>query len=118
MLPYATKPVAVHSDTSYLSEPDSKSHVGGHYFLTAHNSSAQNNGTILTLAAIIWHVVSLAELAALFYNCKNEGPLHQTLKEMGHPMALSLTQIPNASKAMEMWLNWLKWCQAQQQFDF
>ena len=26
--------LAVHSNVSYLSEPDSKSHVGGHYFLT------------------------------------------------------------------------------------
>ena len=63
--------LAVHSDASYLSEPDSKSHVGGHYFLIDQDSNAPNNGTILSLAAIIKHVVSSAseaELAALFNN--------------------------------------------------
>ena len=79
--------LAVHSDASYLSEPDSKSHVGGHYFLTEQDSNAPNNGAILTLAAIITQVVSSAseaELTALFYNCKNAVPSWQSLEEMGH----------------------------------
>ena len=79
--------LTVHSDASYLSEPDSKSSVGGHYFLTEQDSNAPNNGTIHTLSAIIKHVVysaSEAELAALFFNCKNALPLWQTLEEMGH----------------------------------
>ena len=101
--------------------------MGGHYFLTDHHSNAPNNGIILTLAAIIRHVVSStseAELAALFYNCKNTISLQQTLQEMGHhqpkmivttdnSMAHGLitnTMIPKASKAMDIWLNWLKCC--------
>ena len=79
--------LTVHFDTSYLSEPDSKSQVGGHYFLINQDNNAPNNGTILTLSAIIRHVVSSvseAVLAALFYNCKNAGPLSETLEEMGH----------------------------------
>ena len=127
--------LAAHSDASYLSEPDSKSHVGGHYFLTEQDSNAPNNGTILTLAAIIKHVVSSAseaELAALFYNCKNAVPLQQTLEEMGHHQPQTIvttdnstahglitnTMVPKASKAMDMRLNWLKCHQAQQQFNF
>ena len=127
--------LAVHSDASYLSEPDSKSHVGGHYFLTEQESNAPNNGAILTLAAILKHVVSYAsegELAALFYNCKNAVPLLQTLEEMGHHQPktiittgkftayrlISNTMVPKASKAIDMRLNWLTCHHAQQQFGF
>ena len=65
--------VAVHWDASYLSEPDSKSHMGGHYFLNDHDSNAPNNGTILTLAISMRGVVfsaSEVELATLFYTYK------------------------------------------------
>ena len=60
--------LVVHSDASYLSEPDSKIHMRGHYFLTDNNSNAPNNGTILILAAIIRYVVpstSEANFAAI-----------------------------------------------------
>ena len=45
------------------------------------------NGTVLVLSTIIKHVMALAseaELAALFYNCREAIPLRITLKEMGH----------------------------------
>ena len=59
-------------------------------------------------------------------------PFHQTLKEMGHhqpktivttdnPTARGLianTMIPKTSQAMDMQLNWLKCCLAQQQINF
>ena len=56
---------ALHSNASYLSEPDSKSHVGRHYFLTEQDSNAPNNDAILALTAIIKHVVSSASEAEL-----------------------------------------------------
>lgn len=62
---------------------NSKSHFTGHYFLT----NAANNGTILTLSAIIKHIIALeseVELATLVYICKNAIPLCIMLKEMGH----------------------------------
>ena len=95
MLPCQQNILAVHLDASYLSEPDSKIHIGGHYFLTDHDSNASNNGTILTLATII-HVVSStseAELVAFFYNCKNAVPLQQTLKEVGHYQPKTILQL-------------------------
>ena len=127
--------LAVHSDANDLSLPDSKSHVGGHYFLTHQDNNAPNNGAILTLAAINKHFVSSAseaELAAFFNNCKNAVPLQQTLEDMGHHQPQTIvttdnstahglianTMVPKASKAMKMKLNWLKCHQAQQQFDF
>ena len=70
--------LAVHSDASYLSEPDSETHVGGHYLLTEQDSNVANNGAILALAAIIKHVVSSAseaKLTALCYNFKTAVPL-------------------------------------------
>ena len=40
-----------------------------------------------------------------------------TDKTMAHGV-ITNTMIAKASKAMDIWLNWLKCCQALQQFDF
>ena len=40
-----------------------------------------------------------------------------TDNSMAHGL-ITNTIITKASKAMDMWLNWLKCCRAQQQFDF
>jgi len=126
--------LALHSDASYLSEPNSKSRAAGHFYLTKRNDELFNNGAILTLSKIIKHVMSSAseaETAALFYNCKAAAPLRVTLMEMGHPQgptqvttdnsaALGLikkTMIPKAAKSYDMRFNYLKCRQAQKQFD-
>ena len=75
------------SNASYLSEHGSKSRVGNHYFLTNEKPTAPNNGTVITLPAIIWYVVPSAsetKLDVLFYNCKNAMSLWQTLEEVSH----------------------------------
>ena len=80
--------LALHSDASYLSEPDSKSRAAGHFFLSIKDNQDFKNGAVLTLSKIIKHVmssVSEAETAALFYNCKAAITLRITLEEMGHP---------------------------------
>ena len=127
--------LAVHSDASYLSEPDSKSRAAGHHYLTKLNDELFNNGAILTLTKIIKHVMSSAseaETAALFYNCKAAAPLRVALEEMGHPQNKTLvttdnntahglinkTMVPKAAKSYDMRLNWLKCRQALRQFDF
>jgi hypothetical protein len=77
----------VHTDASYLSETGGKSHAAGHFYLTNQNNKDFNNGAILTLSAIMKHVMSLAskaKLAALYYGCKIAASLCITLKEMGH----------------------------------
>ena len=126
--------LALHSDASYLSEPNSKSRAAGHHFLTKRNDESFNNGAILTLSKIIKHVMtsaSEAETAALFYNCKAAAPLRVTLMEMGHPQArtqvttdnsaaaglIKKTMIPKAAKSYDMRFNYLKCRQAQKQFD-
>ncbi len=70
--------LAVHTDASYLSEAGGKSCATGHFYLTNQNNENFNNGAVLTLSAIIKHVMSStseAELSALYYGCKMAAPL-------------------------------------------
>jgi hypothetical protein len=82
--------LAVHMNTSHLSKAGGKSCVGGHFYLTNQNNENFNNGAVLTLSAIIKHVMlsaSKVELSALCYGCKMAPPLRTTLKELGHSQA-------------------------------
>ena len=75
----------IHSDASYLSEPEAKSRAGGYFYLGNKDDSMQNNGAIHILAKIIKNVVSSvaeAEIAAIFMNAKEAVPIRQTLLEM------------------------------------
>jgi hypothetical protein len=128
--------LAVHTDASYLSEIGGKSRAAGHFYLTNCNDEDFNNGAILTLSSIIKHVMSSAseaELAALYYGCKQAAPICVTLEEMGHPQpapnlvttdnitaqGLTMgTMMPEASKSNNQWFNWLKCRNAQRQFKY
>ena len=80
--------LVVHMDTSYLSEIRGKSRAVGHFYLTNPNNEDFNTGAILTLSSIIKYVMSPAseaELAALYYGCKQAASICVTLEEMGHP---------------------------------
>ncbi len=52
--------LAVHTDASYLSKAGGKSRAAGHFYLTNQNNKNFNNGAVLTLSAIIKHVMSFA----------------------------------------------------------
>jgi len=127
--------LALHSDASYLSEPEAKSRAAGHFFLGKQNDEDFDNGAIMTLSKIIKHVMSSAseaETAAMFYNCKAASPLRVTLEEMGHAQPktqvttdnsaaqglITKTMIPKAAKSYDMRFNFLKCREAQRQFDF
>ena len=118
-------PLALHSDASYLSEPESKSRAAGHFYMGKKDNESFDNGAILTLSKIIKHVMSSAseaETAALFYNCKAAAPLRVTLLEMGHPQGKTMvttdnsaavglikkSMIPKAAKSYDMRFNYLK----------
>jgi hypothetical protein len=76
--------LAVHTDTSYLLEQNSKSRASAHFYLTNQDNDDFNNGTILTLSSIIKHVTSSAfeaELAALYYGCKLDVPIARLSKK-------------------------------------
>jgi hypothetical protein len=69
---------SLHSDTSYLSESGGKSCAAGHFYLSNCNDKDFNNGAILTLSAIIKHVMSSAskaEFATLYNGCKLAAPV-------------------------------------------
>ena len=76
---------------------------------------------------------SEAELAALYYGCKEAAPIRITLEKMGHPQpaptpvttdnitaqGLTMgTMTSNASKSNDQWFNWLKCHNAQRQFKY
>jgi hypothetical protein len=90
--------LAVHTDASYLSKAGDKSHAVGHFYLTNQNNKNFSNGAVLTLSAIIKHVmssVSYVEISVLYYGCKMAAPLCTTLKELGHNQASPITITTN-----------------------
>ena len=126
--------LALHSDASYLSEPESKIRAAGHFFLGKQNNESFNNGAIMTLSKTIKHVMSSsseAETSAIFYNCKSALPLRFSLEEMGNErtktpvttdnttacVLIKKTMIPKRSKSYDTRFNFLKCRETQNQFD-
>ncbi len=125
--------LAVHMDASYLSKAGGKSRAAEHLlYLTNQNDKNFNNRAMLTLSAIIKHVMpsaSKAELSALYYGCKITAPLRTTLEELGHnqanPTPITTNNITaqgltmaKASKSMDQHFHWLKCRDAQHQFKY
>jgi hypothetical protein len=91
----------IHSDASYLSEPNAHSRMGGHFFLSsppldpsrqplATDKPPPENGTIHAnrASAILKVVVASAAEAktdAMFYNSQDAFPVRVALAKMGHP---------------------------------
>jgi hypothetical protein len=80
----------IHSDASYLSEPKSKSRIGGYFYLGSKSDSHMkpiSNVPLLCHTTVLKHVVSSvaeAEFGALFVNAK-EGTITRTaLSDTGH----------------------------------
>jgi hypothetical protein len=80
----------IHSDASYLSEPKSKSRIGGFFYLGGKSYSRMaplSNGPLLCHTTVLRHAVSSvaeAEFGALFVNAKEGIVMRTTLSEMGH----------------------------------
>ena len=75
--------LGLHSDSSHLSGPGSKSRTAGHFYLTNKGTKHLDNGTILTSSKIIKQAMGSAgesEMVSLYYSCKNTVPLRTTLK--------------------------------------
>ena len=63
--------LSVHRDASYLSDPNVRSHKGGHLLLAVDTRNTRNNGAVLNIYQIIKSVMTLsaeAELGAIFIN--------------------------------------------------
>ena len=125
--------LAIHSDSSYLNEKQSRSRVGGHHFLSSDTAIPANNGAVLNISTIMKNVLSSAaeaEMGGLFINAKHAVPQRQLLEEMGHPQPPTPIQTdnstaygiinnkiqPKATKAMDMRFHWLRDRESRKQF--
>jgi hypothetical protein len=81
----------IHSDASYLSEPNARSRACGHFFmgsLPRNGDPIKLNGAFHMLCSILRFVVASAaeaELGALFLNCQEGIIFKTTLEHLGHP---------------------------------
>ena len=92
--------LAVHSDASYLSEPQAHCRAGGHFFLSNKATIPANNGAMLNIAHIIKHVmtsVTEAKLAALYIMAREAVYIRIVLTEMGHKQSSTPLQTDNAT---------------------
>jgi hypothetical protein len=134
----------VHSDASYLSEPDARSRAGGLFYLTARprdptvaptpdSTPLPMNGPVLVLSSILPGVMASAaeaEYGALFINGKEAVALRNTLTDLGHPQPATPIQTDNScaaglanrtvkqrrSKAIDMRFHWVRDRVGQGQF--
>ena len=114
---------AGHSNASYLSETNARSHAGGHFIMSNNDPIPANNGAIHTTSQIIKAVMSSvaeAEIGALYINCREAIPSQHTLKFLGHKQPPTPMQTDNTTalgmvnnnimkklKAMDMKYHWL-----------
>ena len=125
--------LAAHSDASYLSETNTQSRAGGHFFLSRNSTIPQNNGAFLNIAHIIKHLMSSAteaKLAGLYIMARKAVYIRIILEEMGHKqpptplqndnlMAEAVTNgkvQPKHTKAMDKRFHWLRDIECQRQF--
>ena len=115
------------SESSYLSETNSRSRAGGHHYLTNNGdpTTAPVNGAIESISTIVPTVVSAsteAEVAGLFLNGQAAVSTRQTLEDLGYPQLATPIITDNTtaygianrtvrlkwSKAIDMRYNWLR----------
>eukprot|EP00957_Ditylum_brightwellii_P088900 6769573-Ditylum_brightwellii.AAC.1 len=81
----------LHSDASYMNEPQARSTASGHFFVgnkIVDGKPILLNGAVHSLCIILKLVASWeaeAELGALFLNACQAKPMPVALEEMGHP---------------------------------
>jgi hypothetical protein len=91
----------VYSDASYLTEPEARSHAGGHHYLgNLPGKPSLLNGPILNLSQVLKGVMSSAaeaEIGALYLNAKEATVIRTTLAEMGHPQPATPMETDNST---------------------
>jgi hypothetical protein len=115
----------VHSDASYLSEPEARSRAGGYFFMGDGHDTSDHNGPIHAVCSVMKVVLASAaeaELGALFHNSKDAAWIRTILLTMGHPQPATPIQTDNAcasgilnqtvkqrrSKAIDMRFYWIR----------
>ena len=118
----------IHSDASYMSEPNARSRAGGFFFLSSHPDSTPTpllNGPVHVVSNILRNVMSSvaeAEVGALFHNGQEACPIRTALVEMGWPQPATPIQTDNSvahgiandsvkqrrSRAIDMRFYWIR----------
>jgi hypothetical protein len=108
----------IHSDASYLSVSNTRSHLGGLFFCGDKPPKEDTlNGSILNVASVIKNVVASAaesEVGACFQNAQRGAPFRVTLTELGHTQpatplrtdnstALGIKMKPSNKKGQNQW---------------
>ena len=131
----------IHSDASYLSEPQARSRAGGYFYLGSQTEdhspldhTTKANGAIHVLSSIMNVVCASAteaEVGALFYNAQDGCTLRNALNFLGHEQPATPIQTDNAcaegivndtvkqkrSKAIDMRFYWIRDRVRQGQFE-
>ena len=98
----------MHSDASYLSEPQSRSRAGGHYYLgderlymtMTPTNRPRLNGPIRSISRIISKVMGSAakyEIGAAYINGQEAVPIRTLLRKLGHPQPATPIQVDNST---------------------
>ena len=131
----------VHSDASFLCEPNAKSRIGGFYFLSNNSldptkpptQQPKLNGALHVECRLLRHIMASAaeaEIGGVFHNCQISVPIRTTLQELGHPQPPTPIQTDNSTaagfanstikikrtKAMDMNFHWVKDRVSQKEF--
>jgi hypothetical protein len=126
----------IHSDASYLSEPEAGSRIAGYFFLGNNDDDTDNfvNGAIHVLSVRLDVVVASAaeaEYGGIFHNAKEGVALRNTLADLGHPQPPTVITTDNQvaqnlandtvkqrrSKAVDMRYHWIRDRIRQGQFN-
>jgi hypothetical protein len=125
----------INSDASYLSVSNTRSRLGGLFFLGNKSPDQYTlNGSILNVASVIKNVVAStaeSEVGACFHNAQSGAPLRVTLTELGHNQPPTPLRTDNStafgvlnetiknkrSKAMDMRYHWLTYRVPKKQFE-
>ena len=91
--------MVVRSKASYRCELQAKSQAGSHFFMSNNTKIPPNNGTILNIAHIIKHAMTLAmeaNLAAQYIMAQEAVYLRIIWEEMGQKQPATPIQMENA----------------------
>ena len=131
----------IHSDASYLSEPQPCRRAGGHYLLgdkrpdmtTPPTNRPHLNGPIHSISQIMSNLMGSAaktEIGAAYINGQEAVTIRTLLRELGHPQPATPIQVDNStddgfandiikqkrSKAIDMRFYWIRDRTSQSQF--
>ena len=98
----------IHSDASYLSEPQARSRAGGNYFLSDKHPDMTTppanrphlNGPIHSISLIMSNVMGSAaeaEISPAYINGQEAVPIRTLLRKLGHPQPATPIQVDNST---------------------